>query len=400
MVEVGAGIADDVDHVSVSGKPAVGKRCAADVVRAGPNQDRPVPADGDDDAVGPVMALAADVGGTHADEVLRTRNVEGVGRRGLDQPEVALVADGKVPADALPVVIGGRLALSRQLDSRADEVVDLQRLALVKLDCGVERVVAVLEDEEGVMAVDLVVIGVADGRGEADKASVERTAEERFDFLGKAKLWYVVSAEPGAKLFLGFKNDVASSDFYSACQDGSVEGLLNVVEPSAGDHFFISPGTVHCAGKGLEIAEISESSPLDFRLFDWGRKGELDPFDAELSLEEAFDFIDYRAWKPADALAVRDDKGSLRLTDNKEFTAAEIRLSEVLHVSCSDFGSFIAYLCISGEASIQIPADPESGRKDLETYLLKKYSNTIWILQPKNWSNIVRRRISFLTLLT
>lgn len=198
----------------------------------------------------------------------------------------------------------------------------------------------------------------------------DRTAEERFDFLGKAKLWYVVSAEPGAKLFLGFKNDVASSDFYSACQDGSVEGLLNVVEPSAGDHFFIAPGTVHCAGKGLEIAEISESSPLDFRLFDWGRKGELDPFDAELSLEEAFDFIDYRAWKPADALAVRDDKGSLRLTDNKEFTAAEIRLSEALHVSCSDFGSFIAYLCISGEASIQIPADPESGRKDLETYVM------------------------------
>ena len=182
----------------------------------------------------------------------------------------------------------------------------------------------------------------------------DEIAAQRFDFLGKAKLWYVVSVRKGAKLYLGFERDVTASEFYQACRDGSVESLLHVVEPQAGDVFFIAPGTVHAAGEGLVIAEIAESSPLDFRIYDWGRaQGEIDPFDAELTLEAAFDFINFSAWKDAPPRPVVDS-GPVRLTDNPEFIASEIRLKEPLHVRCEEYGSFVAYLCVRGEADVQV----------------------------------------------
>ena len=120
----------------------------------------------------------------------------------------------------------------------------------------------------------------------------------------------------------------------------------------------------------MVIAEVAESSPLDFRLYDWGRKaGEIDPFDAELTLEAAFDFIDYRAWQPS-APRPAAGQGTVRLSDNPEFIATEIRLSEPLHIYCEQFGSFVAYLCLCGEASVQVPAVSASGEKTMDNYVI------------------------------
>ena len=200
----------------------------------------------------------------------------------------------------------------------------------------------------------------------------DETAEQRFDFLGKAKLWYVRDAKPGAKLYLGFKEAVGAEAFYRACQDGSVEAMLNAVEPKAGDCFFLPPGLVHAALEGVRLVEIAESSPLDFRLYDWGRPFDGDDFDAQLNLEAAFDFIDYRPWcvehghfcegdghkhhGHCDCGHEHHDHGDQlveRLTDCDEFTVSRIRLTDPLHIYGEQFGSFIIYTCLSGSASVQ-----------------------------------------------
>lgn len=197
-------------------------------------------------------------------------------------------------------------------------------------------------------------------------------AEERFDMLGKSKLWYVLSAAPGARLFLGFKRDVSSAEFYEGCRKGTVESLLNPVEVKAGDSWFIYPGLVHAAQGDITIVEISESSPLDFRLFTWGADRMVDDFDSELTLEAAFDFIDYGKYHPyvseAAASELHEDEAgnTTRLTDNPEFTVHEVRLKDALHVYCEKFGSFVTYTCLSGEAVIQAEVD---GVK--ETYSVK-----------------------------
>ena len=189
----------------------------------------------------------------------------------------------------------------------------------------------------------------------------DETAEQRFDFLGKAKFWYVRDAKPGAKLYLGFREGVSAEAFYNACKDGSVEALLNAVEPHPGDCFFIPPGLVHAALEGVSLVEIAESSPLDFRLFDWGRPFDGDAFDAELTLEAAFDFIDFRGFTPGAAPAAPQPVEALAGCD--AFTVSRIRLSDPLRVPGEEFDSFRIYTCLQGGASVQATLEGPSPQR-------------------------------------
>ncbi len=189
----------------------------------------------------------------------------------------------------------------------------------------------------------------------------DETAEQRFDFLGKAKFWYVRDAKPGAKLYLGFREGVSAEAFYNACKEGSVEAMLNAVEPHPGDCFFIPPGLVHAALEGVSLVEIAESSPLDFRLFDWGRPFDGDAFDAELTLEAAFDFIDFRGSTPGAAPAAPQPVEALAGCD--AFTVSRIRLSDPLRVPGEELDSFRIYTCLQGGASVQATLEGPSPQR-------------------------------------
>ena len=171
----------------------------------------------------------------------------------------------------------------------------------------------------------------------------DEIAIERYDFLGREKLWYVVRAGQGASLFLGFKEDTDATAVYEGCLDGSVEKLLNKVPVKAGDCFHIKPGTVHAASGDLLIAEISESSPLDFCLCGWGKTVSTEEFDETLGLVDALDFINYGM----DATPRVEDKLTL-----KQFTVNRLALKNALKVTAGGADSFTIYMCVAGEAAV------------------------------------------------
>lgn len=176
----------------------------------------------------------------------------------------------------------------------------------------------------------------------------DELSAERFDFLGKAKFWYVLEAKPGSKLTIGLKRDVSAEEFYMACRHSNVEELLNTVEAKAGDHYFIHPGLIHRAGAGVVLAEIAESSPLDFEILG----------ESELNLEAAFDFIDFGKYHPHRVEAKAEGDGAVRrLTDCKEFCVNEISLKDPIHVNAAKPGSFTIYTCLNGELSLQTTDD-------------------------------------------
>jgi len=116
-----------------------------------------------------------------------------------------------------------------------------------------------------------------------DKIASELIPSER----GKTEIWVIVSAEPGAKVFIGLQPHVTRDRLRQAIQAGSLQACLNVFTPRPGDIFFIPPGTVHSAGGGVVLAEIQTSSDATFRMYDWNR---LDPNGRPrpLHIEEAF----------------------------------------------------------------------------------------------------------------
>ena len=173
------------------------------------------------------------------------------------------------------------------------------------------------------------------------------TAIQRYDFLGRRKIWYVLSAGPGARILAGWQRDTNATEVYDMCLDGTVGGLLKSFEPKAGQFLHIPPGTPHAASGKIEILEISESSPLDFCLSGLGAEVHPDEFDTALTLVDALDFIDYKEFS-----------GNLlpaagKFADFPEFAVERMELSAPVKVG-GESDSFVIYLCINGSAAIKI----------------------------------------------
>lgn len=171
------------------------------------------------------------------------------------------------------------------------------------------------------------------------------TAEQRYDFLGKEKFWYVQKAGKGAKILLGFKQDSDAAELFARCEEGSVEEMMNVVAPHAGQWLYIPSGTVHAAFGPMEILEIAESSPLDFCLHSWGEEVSDAEFDPSLSLVEALDFINYRRF-------VADPGRGADLVSLDQLGIRRIMVNDSLKVAADGYDSFVLYLCTKGSAKL------------------------------------------------
>ena len=161
-------------------------------------------------------------------------------------------------------------------------------------------------------------------------------ASQRYDFLGKEKLWYVLEAGPGSLIYTGFKQDCNASDFIAACGDGSLETLLNGRTARKGQMIHIAPGTPHGACGKLTILEIAESSPLDFCLSETPQG----QFESSLNPIEALDFIDFTAWK--------EDSAQI-----EQFRFDVVELSRPLDIDLPENDTFILYYCLRGKALLQ-----------------------------------------------
>lgn len=92
---------------------------------------------------------------------------------------------------------------------------------------------------------------------------------------GKEECWLVVSADPGARLGLGFGKPLGAEAMRQAALDGSIEHLLEWYPVAPGDFFHVPAGTVHAIGAGVGLIEIQQNSDVTYRLYDYGRPREL-----------------------------------------------------------------------------------------------------------------------------
>jgi mannose-6-phosphate isomerase len=92
---------------------------------------------------------------------------------------------------------------------------------------------------------------------------------------GKEECWLILSAEPGAKLGIGFDADISPEAMRAAALDGSIEHLMTWHEVVPGDFFYIPANTVHAIGAGVSLIEVQQNSDITYRLYDYGRPREL-----------------------------------------------------------------------------------------------------------------------------
>ena len=92
---------------------------------------------------------------------------------------------------------------------------------------------------------------------------------------GKTECWYVLSAEPGAQVAVGFKEPLPDAEIRASIEDGSLERKLRMIPVKAGDMVYVDAGTVHAIGPGMVVLETQQYSDTTYRLWDYGRPREL-----------------------------------------------------------------------------------------------------------------------------
>lgn len=116
---------------------------------------------------------------------------------------------------------------------------------------------------------------------------------------GKTEAWYILHAEPGAKIVYGLKDSISKIDFINALKENKVTEVINEVEVNSGELYLIPGGMIHSLGKGVIVAEIQQNSNTTYRVYDWGRLG-LDGKPRQLHIEQALSVIRFKGFDNAE----------------------------------------------------------------------------------------------------
>ena len=106
--------------------------------------------------------------------------------------------------------------------------------------------------------------------------------------VGKTEVWYILKAQPGAKIIYGIRPEITQKDFMNALKQGQLAACLNEVAVRPGEIYPIPAGLVHALGKGIMVVELQQNSDLTYRLYDWQRvdgQGQARPLHVEKALQ-------------------------------------------------------------------------------------------------------------------
>jgi mannose-6-phosphate isomerase len=92
---------------------------------------------------------------------------------------------------------------------------------------------------------------------------------------GKSEAWYILAAEPDARIGVGLKYRITPQQLRASIENGSIVELVDWRPVAKDDVIYIPAGTIHAIGAGIVLAEIQQHSDTTFRLFDFGRQREL-----------------------------------------------------------------------------------------------------------------------------
>jgi mannose-6-phosphate isomerase len=109
---------------------------------------------------------------------------------------------------------------------------------------------------------------------------------------GKTECWYILSANEGAELVYGWKQDTTRAEYERRVADGTLGDILRRVPVKAGETYYLPAGTLHAIGAGIILFETQQASDLTYRIFDWNRVGP-DGKPRELHVKKAGDVLDY-----------------------------------------------------------------------------------------------------------
>ena len=183
-------------------------------------------------------------------------------------------------------------------------------------------------------------------------------AKKRHNSFGKTEMWYIMQADEGAEINVGFKKSISEAEYLEHLNSGKITDLLNFEKVQKGDSFFINTGKVHAIGAGVLLAEIQQTSDITYRIYDWDRVDEQGN-SRELHTDLALDAIDFEKKDDFIMEYSRVENESSNIAACEYFTTNYLPVKGKINKDYSGLDSFVIYMCVSGEAEIEVDGNSE-----------------------------------------
>lgn len=159
----------------------------------------------------------------------------------------------------------------------------------------------------------------------------------------KTECWYVAVADPGAEIFVGFREPITRERFERSLRAGSAADHVDTIRVKTGDAMFLPGGRFHAVGAGNLLVEIQQNSDTTYRVFDWNRVDQ-NGKPRQLHVDEALECIDFTDVAPK----LVEPKGE-PLVRHELFEIQKWNLDAPREVTPR--GQFAIVCCLSGKVS-------------------------------------------------
>ncbi|WP_423818311.1 type I phosphomannose isomerase catalytic subunit [Salinimicrobium sp. TIG7-5_MAKvit] len=183
-------------------------------------------------------------------------------------------------------------------------------------------------------------------------------AKKRHNSFGKTEMWYIMQADEGAEINVGFKKSISKEEYLEHLETGKITELLNFEKVQKGDSFFINTGKVHAIGAGVLLAEIQQTSDITYRIYDWDRV-DAEGNSRELHTDLALDAIDFEKKDDFKRTYKREENHSTNIASCEYFTTNFLPVKGEIVKDYAQLDSFVIYMCVSGEAEISVSGNSE-----------------------------------------
>ncbi|MDQ2177499.1 type I phosphomannose isomerase catalytic subunit [Marinifilum sp. D714] len=215
----------------------------------------------------------------------------------------------------------------------------------------------------------------------------DELSKERHNAFGKTEMWYVIEADKGSELIVGFNQEVDKAKYVSKLEEGKLEEILNNEPVKKGSCFFIPAGRVHAIGKGILLAEIQQTSDVTYRMYDWNRTDDQGN-PRELHTELAVDAIDYSFEKKYRTDYETEINKTQELVRCPYFTTNTLEFDKQIEKDYSQLDSFVIYMCLDGNFTIESEDGITTEVAKGETVLIPAALENV-ILFPKGKTEIL-----------
>lgn len=177
-------------------------------------------------------------------------------------------------------------------------------------------------------------------------------AKERHNSFGKNEMWYVMQADRGAELIVGFDEEINTDDYKTHIENNTILNVMHHENVQKGDTFYIPTGRVHAIGAGVLLAEIQQTSDVTYRIYDYDRVDSKTGAKRELHNDLAINVIDYEVHDNYKTNYSLEKNISNKLVHSPYFRTNILDINTTVIKEYSNIDSFVIYMCVEGSVDI------------------------------------------------